>query len=84
VRRLGLVLAAFIASIGTLLGAFFVDLAWNHRAATICTQEAEKPPGATAADGYTIQWEWSRFGYVCRYDAPGEPTKRVGFTSAFL
>ena len=82
-RRLGFVLAVFVVSIGALIGALFVDVAWNQRAANICNQEAEKPPGA-AASGYTTQWEWSRFAYVCRYDAPGEPTKRVGFTTAFL
>ncbi|HEV2902617.1 MAG TPA: hypothetical protein VGW30_05090 [Gaiellaceae bacterium] len=83
-RRLGLALAILVVSFGTLVGVLFLDLAWNNRAADICHQELEKPPGAAAASSHTIQWEWSSFAYVCRYDAPGEPTKRVGFTNAFL
>jgi hypothetical protein len=83
-RRLRRFLAFSVVSIAALVGALLVDTAWNHRAANICNLEAEKPAGAAAARGYSIQWEWSRFAYVCRYDAPGEPTKRVGFTTAFL
>jgi hypothetical protein len=61
----------------------FIDLAWNHRAANSCNQEAERPRGTTSADGYSIQWEWAEFAYVCSYHAPGDPRKRVGFTDAF-
>lgn len=83
-RRLGLSVAVLVVFFAALVGAFLVDVEWNHRAATICQQEAHRPPGAASASGHTIQWEWSSFAYVCRYDAPGEPTKRVGFTNAFL
>jgi hypothetical protein len=83
-RRLGLGLALLLVSLGMLVGVLFLDLAWNNRAASICHLESEKPPGAAAASSHTIQWEWSSFAYVCRYDAPGEPTKRIGFMTAFL
>ena len=65
------------------VAVLFIDLEWNHRAAYACNEEAQKPPGATSASGYSIQWAWTEFAYVCRYDAPGDPTKRVGFTDAF-
>jgi hypothetical protein len=62
----------------------FIDLKWNHRAAYICNEEAAKPPGVSSASGYSIQWDWTEFAYVCSYHAPGDPTKRVGFTDVFL
>jgi hypothetical protein len=82
-RRLALLLTVLALSATALVTGFFIDLAWNHRAAYTCTLESEQPAGATAASGYSIQWEWTEFAYVCRYHAPGEPTKRVGFTDAF-
>jgi hypothetical protein len=84
VRRLGWLLAIFVLTVGALVAGTVIDLAWNHRAADICNQEAEKPAGATTASGYSIQWEWTEFAYVCTYHAPGQPRKRVGFTHAFL
>ena len=64
-RRIRLLVVVAVVSIGAAVGAVLVDLAWNHRAASICNQEAEKPPGAEASSGHTIQWEWRRFAYVC-------------------
>jgi hypothetical protein len=73
-----------VTAIASAAAVVFIDLAWNHRAAHTCNQEAEKPRGATSASGYSIQWEWTEFAYVCSYDAPDNPRKRVGFTDAFL
>jgi hypothetical protein len=63
--------------------ALFIGSEWNHRAANTCNEEAQKPRGAAVARGYSIQWEWTEFAYVCTYDAPGDPKMRVGFTEAF-
>ena len=82
VRRLVLLLTVSVVA-ATASAVVFIDLAWNHRAANTCNAETEKPRGAASATGYSIQWEWSEFGYVCRYDSAGDPTKRVGFTDAF-
>jgi hypothetical protein len=80
-----LLLAVFVLTATLSLAAvFFIDSEWNHRAANTCNEEAKKPRGAADATGYSIQWEWTAFAYLCRYDAPGDPTKRVGFTDAFL
>ena len=81
-KRLVLLLAVSVVA-ATASAVVFIDLAWNHRAANICNAETEKPREAASATGYSIQWEWSELAYVCRYDSPGDPTKRVGFTDAF-
>jgi hypothetical protein len=83
VRRLAWLLAVFALTAAAVVVGFLADIVWNDRAAYTCTQESEKPAGVSRASGYSIQWEWSEFAYVCRYDAPGEPTKRVGLTDAF-
>ena len=84
-RRFPLFLAVSVVTVTTSVAAvFFIDLAWNHRVAYICNEEAEKPPGAASASGWSIRWEWTEFAYVCSYHARGEPTKRVGLTDAFL
>ena len=77
-------LAVLVSTSAAVVVGFFIDTAWNHRAAIICTQESEKPPGAATASGYSIESEWSEFAYICSYRAPGSPRKRVGFTEAFL
>ena len=83
--RLALLLTVSVVTATTALAAvFFIDLEWNHRAAYACNEEAQKPPGAATASGYSTQWEWTEFAYVCRYGGPGGPTRRVGFTDAFL
>jgi hypothetical protein len=84
VRRL--VVFALIAAlaVAALVAIVAINHVWNNRAATLCGFESEKPKGAGAASGYTIQWETTEFAYVCRYDAPGRPTKRVGLTDVFF
>jgi hypothetical protein len=83
VRRLAWLLAVFALTAAALVVGFFMDTVWNDRAAYTCNQESEKPAEATRASGYSIQWEWTEFAYVCRYHSPAEPRKRVGFTDAF-
>jgi hypothetical protein len=78
-----LLLTVFAVTATVSVAVVFIDLAWNHRAANSCNEEAEKPRGATRASGYSIQWEWTEFAYVCSYDGPGDPRKRVGLTDAF-
>jgi len=57
----------------------FVRPSWNDRADDVCRQQA---PGS--ASGYSINWEWTEFAYVCDYRVPGEhTTRRVGLTEAF-
>jgi|Tabmets5t2r1_1033131.scaffolds.fasta_scaffold359676_1 hypothetical protein len=83
-RRLALLLTVFaVTATVSVAAVVFIDLAWNHRAANTCNEEAEKPRGAARASGYSIRWEWTEFAHVCSYDAPGDPRKRVGFTDAF-
>jgi hypothetical protein len=72
-RRVLLFLAVLVSTSAGVVAGFFIDSAWNHRAAVICTQESEKPPGAATASGYSIEWEWSEFAYICSYRAPGVP-----------
>jgi hypothetical protein len=83
-RRLALFALIGSLAVAGLVAIVAIDHVWNNRAATLCGFESEKPKGATAASGYTIQWETTEFAYVCRYDAPGEPKKRVGLTDAFF
>jgi hypothetical protein len=84
VRRLALLLTVSVVTATALAAAvLFIDTEWNHRAAYTCNEEAQKPRGAADATGYSIQWDWTEFAYVCSYHAPGDPTKRVGFTDAF-
>jgi hypothetical protein len=78
-----LLTVAVVSTTAALVAVSVIDLEWNHRAANTCNEEAQKPPGGASASGYSIQWEWTEFAYVCSYDAPGDPTKRVGFTDAF-
>jgi hypothetical protein len=83
VSRLVWLLAVFAFCAAALVVGLAMDVEWNDRAASSCNQESEKPAGAASAAGYSIRWEWTEFAYVCRYHAPGEPAKRVGFTNAF-
>jgi hypothetical protein len=46
----------------------------NHRAANTCNGEAQKPRGADAR-GYSIEWQWSEFAYVCSTTHPGSIPK---------
>ena len=65
-------------SIVAVLAVAFVRPTWNHRAHDICREQAPR-----SASGYSINWEWTEFAYVCNYRAPGEQTRRVGVTEAF-
>lgn len=69
---------------GVMAAGAFTDAAWNRRAANICSQESEKPAGASSASGYSIRWDWTELAYVCRYHGPSEPKRRVGLTEAFF
>jgi hypothetical protein len=85
VSRLALLLTVSVVTVTALAAAaFFMGIEWNHRAANTCNEEAQKPHGADAR-GYSIEWQWSEFAYVCSYDAPGvDPKRRMGFSEAFL
>ena len=78
-----LLTVAVVSTTAALVAVSVIDIEWNHRAANTCNEEAQKPPGAASASGYSTQWEWTEFAYVCRYGGPGGPTRRVGFTDAF-
>jgi len=83
VNRLAFLLTLSVVTVTAFVAAaFFVGIDWSHRAANTCNEEAQKPRGADAR-GYSIRWEWSEFAYVCTYDAPGNPERRVGVTEAF-
>jgi hypothetical protein len=77
-RRLVVGAVAVLAVMAAFVGGFAADVEWNQRAADLCGRENQKPPGAADATGYSIEWDWSEFAYVCRYHAPGSPTKTVG------
>jgi hypothetical protein len=76
-RRLPLAAFVVLAALAAAVGGFAGAVEWNQRAADLCGLEKEKPRAAAGATGYSIQWEWSEFAYVCRYEAPGSPTKKV-------
>jgi hypothetical protein len=79
VRRLSVAVVAVLIAFAAFVGGFAADVAWNQRAADLCGLEKEKPPAAANATSYSIEWDWSEFAYICRYRAPGSPTKKVGF-----
>ena len=53
-------------------------VSWKVRAHDICRKEAP-----ATGSGYTIEWTWEEFAYVCDYQAPAEPRRRVGPLDAF-
>ena len=68
-----------VASLVVALAAVALAAAsWKDRADDICGREA---PGA--GSGYTLEWKWDEFAYVCDYEAPSEPARRVGVVDAF-
>ena len=55
-----------------------IGVSWKDRADDICRKKAP-PAGST----YTLAWKWDEFAYVCDYQAPSEPERRVGVIDAF-
>ena len=55
-----------------------VGVSWKDRADDICRKDATK-----TGSGYTIEWKWDEFPYVCDYCAPAKPPRRVGVLDAF-
>ena len=73
--RWSLILAALVALIGA---AALVGVSWKDRADDICRKEAPATGGR-----YTMAWNWDELAYVCDYQAPSEPERRVGVIDAF-
>ena len=73
--RWTLIVASLIAALGA---AALVGVSWKDRADDICRKEA--PP---TGSGYTMAWNWDEFAYVCDYQEPSEPERRVGVIDAF-
>jgi hypothetical protein len=70
---------AWTLSVGAALAAAaLVGAAWNQRADVVCREEAP-----SRASGWTLDWEWDEFAYVCNYRTPGARPKRVGIVDAF-
>ena len=66
------------SSIVVLVAVGLIGVTWNERAGDICREEAPR-----TASGYTVNWEWDEFAYVCDYRAPAAQSRRVGVTDAF-
>jgi hypothetical protein len=60
------------------LSAVALAAAWKDRATDVC--ENNKP--ASASD-YTVEWETSKFAYICKYKSSRTPDKRVSIVDAF-
>jgi hypothetical protein len=73
--RWSLVAVSLVAALGA---AALVGVSWEGRADDICRKEAP-----AAGSGFTTAWSWDEFAYVCDYDAPSEPQRRVGVIDAF-
>lgn len=74
-RRSALLAASLVVAVAAVaLGA----VSWQDRANDICREDAPATGG-----GYTIEWTWDEFAYVCDYQAPAEPRRRVGVLDAF-
>jgi hypothetical protein len=74
-RRWTLIVASLVAATGA---AALVGVRWNDRADDICRKEA-----SATGSSYTMAWNWDEFAYVCDYQAPSEPERRVGVIDAF-
>lgn len=61
-----------------LAAAALVGVSWKDRADDICRKEAPE-----SGSGYTVEWRWDEIAYVCDYQAPSEPERRVGAMDAF-
>jgi hypothetical protein len=53
-------------------------ISWKERADDICRKDVPAMAG-----GYTIEWKWDELAYVCDYQAPAKPPRRVGVLDAF-
>jgi hypothetical protein len=73
--RWSLIVASLVAALGA---AGLVGVSWKDRADDICRKEAP-----ATGRGYTMAWSWDEFAYVCDYQAPSEPERRVGVIDAF-
>ena len=68
-----------VASLAVALAAVALGaVSWKDRADAICGKEAPE-----TGSGYTMEWKWDEFAYVCDYQAPSEPERRVGVIDAF-
>jgi hypothetical protein len=76
-------LVVTLVLIAVMVPAFLVLGEWSRRAADMCGFPEYKPASAATASGWSIDWDMSEFAYVCEYDAPGRPRKRMGFTEVF-
>ena len=73
--RWSLIVASLVAALGA---AALVSVSWKERADDICRKDAP-----AMGSGYTMEWQWDEFAYVCDYQAPSEPERRVGVIDAF-
>jgi hypothetical protein len=73
--RWSLIVASLVAALGA---AALVGVSWKERADDICRKE-----GPATGSSYTMAWNWDEFAYVCNYQAPSEPERRVGVIDAF-
>ena len=73
--RWSLVTASLVVALAAMT---LVGVSWKDRADDICRKEAPE-----TGSGYTLEWKWDSFAYVCDYRAPSEPERRVGVVDAF-
>jgi hypothetical protein len=74
--RWSLVAAASLVVVIAALGV--IGVSWKGRADDICREKAPR-----TGSSYTLAWKWDEFAYVCDYQAPSEPPRRVGVIDAF-
>jgi hypothetical protein len=61
-----------------LAAAALVGVAWNQQADELCREDAPR-----TATGYSVEWEWDEFAYVCSYRTPEPRSSRIGIIDAF-
>lgn len=73
--RWSLIVASLVAALGA---AALVGVSWKDRADDICREDA-----SATGSGFTVEWQWDEFAYVCDYQAPAKPRQRVSIIDAF-
>ena len=74
-RWLFLLAASLVVAVAAVALA---GVSWKERADDICRKDMP-----ATGSGYTIEWKWEEFAYVCDYHAPAKPPRRVGVLDAF-
>ena len=71
-------LALAVSLVVVALAVGLLAVSWEDRADDVCREKAP-----STGSSYTLAWKWDEFAYVCDYQSPSEPPRRVGVIDAF-